>query len=190
MYLKLCQFYIFSPFQCDAAVQAAASSKLRTILEQMRHLQEQVDSEENLHLALNLFSGAGLLSQLGCLTYVAVCTVQARNVLEETKRDADLHHAACNFKKIPGKLYYLYKRSSGQTYFSMLSPEVSLLHYGPNLDHERPQAIPFVMPLILFLKSDSTVRARHYLHVLNFGMSLVQNGIPKVSKFPKDEPLP
>ncbi|CAK8687170.1 uncharacterized protein C1orf50 homolog [Clavelina lepadiformis] len=83
--------------QCDAAVQAAASSKLRTILEQMRHLQEQ-----------------------------------ARNVLEETKRDADLHHAACNFKKIPGKLYYLYKRSSGQTYFSMLSPE----EWGSTCPHE------------------------------------------------------
>jgi len=52
---------------------------------------------------------------------------QAQLVLEEAKRDADLHHAACNFKKIPGKLYYLYKRNSGQTYFSMLSPEVNVL---------------------------------------------------------------
>jgi len=49
---------------------------------------------------------------------------QARKVLEETKRDAELHHAACNFKKRPGQMYYLYKRQNGTTYFSMLSPKV------------------------------------------------------------------
>lgn len=83
--------------QCDASIQAAASSKLRTILDQLKHLQQQ-----------------------------------ARTVLEEAKRDAELHHAACNFKKIPGKLYYLYKRASGQTYFSMLSPE----EWGSSCPHE------------------------------------------------------
>nr|XP_039253671.1 uncharacterized protein C1orf50 homolog isoform X2 [Styela clava] len=74
--------------QADSSVKAAAGSKLRAILDQMKMLQEQ-----------------------------------AARVLEEAKRDAELHHAACNFRKIPGKLY-LYKRESGQTYFSMLSPEV------------------------------------------------------------------
>uniref|UniRef100_F6PRN9 Uncharacterized protein n=1 Tax=Ciona intestinalis TaxID=7719 RepID=F6PRN9_CIOIN len=83
--------------QCDSSIQAAASSKLRTILDQMRSLQEQ-----------------------------------AKKVLEETKRDAELHHAACNFKKIPGKLYYLYRRPSGQTYFSMLSNE----EWGASCPHE------------------------------------------------------
>nr|XP_039253661.1 uncharacterized protein C1orf50 homolog isoform X1 [Styela clava] len=73
--------------QADSSVKAAAGSKLRAILDQMKMLQEQ-----------------------------------AARVLEEAKRDAELHHAACNFRKIPGKLY-LYKRESGQTYFSMLSPE-------------------------------------------------------------------
>lgn len=49
---------------------------------------------------------------------------QARKILEETQSAQDLHHAACNFKKIPGHIYHLYKRDdSGQTYFSMLSPE-------------------------------------------------------------------
>ncbi|XP_066302747.1 uncharacterized protein C1orf50 homolog [Branchiostoma lanceolatum] len=57
---------------------------------------------------------------------------QARRVLVEAKRDAELHHAACNFKKIPGKIYYLYKRQSGQTYFSMLSPT----EWGPSCPHE------------------------------------------------------
>ena len=50
---------------------------------------------------------------------------KARKVLEETKRDAELHHAACNFKKRPGQMYYLYRRQNGTTYFSMLSPKVS-----------------------------------------------------------------
>jgi len=73
---------------CDASIKSAASSKLRTILDQMRSLQ-----------------------------------AQAKGVLEDAKRDAELHHSACNFKKIPGKLYYLYQRPSGSSYISMLSPE-------------------------------------------------------------------
>jgi hypothetical protein len=39
------------------------------------------------------------------------------------KRDEKLHQAACNFQKKPGTTYYLYKKPSGQEYFSMLSPE-------------------------------------------------------------------
>lgn len=49
---------------------------------------------------------------------------QAHQILKDTKTDQMLHRAACNFKKIPGKMYYLYERDSGQAYFSMLSPEV------------------------------------------------------------------
>lgn len=51
---------------------------------------------------------------------------QARKVLEDSHRDNLLHHVACNFKKVPGKIYYLYERPSGQRYFSMLGPNVSL----------------------------------------------------------------
>lgn len=40
------------------------------------------------------------------------------------KTDQNLHDAACNFKKVPGKVYHLYERESGQRYFSMLSPQV------------------------------------------------------------------
>lgn len=47
---------------------------------------------------------------------------QAMKILEESDQNKDLHHAACNFKKVPGHVYHLYRRSSGQTYFSMLSP--------------------------------------------------------------------
>jgi len=57
---------------------------------------------------------------------------QAKQVLEEAKQNAELHHAACNFKKRPGQMYYLYKRSNGTTYFSMLSPK----EWGPSCPHE------------------------------------------------------
>ena len=52
---------------------------------------------------------------------------QARRILEEAKQADNLHHVACNFKKVPGNVYYLYVRQSGQKYFSMLSPQVSNL---------------------------------------------------------------
>ncbi|KAI4459581.1 hypothetical protein MML48_6g00019044 [Holotrichia oblita] len=48
---------------------------------------------------------------------------QAEKILLETKRNTDLHHAACNFVKVPGNIYHLYQRSSGQKYFGMLSPQ-------------------------------------------------------------------
>ncbi|WAR01977.1 CA050-like protein, partial [Mya arenaria] len=34
---------------------------------------------------------------------------QAKKVLEEAKRDAMMHHAACNLVKKPGQIYYLYE---------------------------------------------------------------------------------
>merc|ERR1711976_535881 len=40
---------------------------------------------------------------------------QARAVLEEANLNKELHHIACNFKKVPGKIYYIYKRDGGKT---------------------------------------------------------------------------
>lgn len=49
---------------------------------------------------------------------------QAQKILEEAANSKELHcDAACNFKKVPGKIYHLYQRESGQRYFSMLSPQ-------------------------------------------------------------------
>ncbi|KAM4613854.1 uncharacterized protein C1orf50 homolog [Polymixia lowei] len=56
---------------------------------------------------------------------------QARKVLEDAKKDADLHHAACNIVKKPGNMYYLYQRPSGQKYFSIISPK----EWGPSCPH-------------------------------------------------------
>lgn len=57
---------------------------------------------------------------------------QARKVLEDAKRDADLHHAACNIVKKPGNMYYLYQRPSGQKYFSIISPK----EWGATCPHQ------------------------------------------------------
>jgi hypothetical protein len=48
---------------------------------------------------------------------------KARTILDGAKRAADLHRAACNFRKRPGSTYHLYRRPNGEAYFSMLSPE-------------------------------------------------------------------
>ncbi|HEY9052625.1 MAG TPA: DUF2452 domain-containing protein [Gammaproteobacteria bacterium] len=57
---------------------------------------------------------------------------EALMALEEAKQDQQLHHAECNFKRIPGKLYHLYRKSNGKTYFSMLSPD----DWNGNAPHE------------------------------------------------------
>ena len=50
---------------------------------------------------------------------------QAHRVLEDANLSAKLHHIARNFKKIPGKTYYVYKnKETGKEYMSMISPEV------------------------------------------------------------------
>uniref|UniRef100_A0AAY5ERN0 Chromosome 1 open reading frame 50 n=1 Tax=Electrophorus electricus TaxID=8005 RepID=A0AAY5ERN0_ELEEL len=57
---------------------------------------------------------------------------KARKVLEDAKRDAELHHTACNVVKKAGDTYYLYERESGQRYFSILSPK----EWGPSCPHK------------------------------------------------------
>lgn len=47
---------------------------------------------------------------------------EAHAILEQTRRDQELHRAACNFKRVPGRVYHLYRRSNGALYFSMLAP--------------------------------------------------------------------
>lgn len=57
---------------------------------------------------------------------------QAEQILKETETNEQLTHAACNFKKIPGTVYHLYERESGQTYLSMLSVE----DWGASFKHK------------------------------------------------------
>lgn len=48
---------------------------------------------------------------------------EAREILENSKRDMELHRISCNFEKRPGLSLHLYERSSSEKYFSILSPE-------------------------------------------------------------------
>lgn len=48
---------------------------------------------------------------------------EAQAALEDAQRDQVLHRAQCNFKRIPGRVYHLYERADGTTYFSMLGPK-------------------------------------------------------------------
>ncbi len=47
---------------------------------------------------------------------------QARGLLLKARSDQELHRATCRFQKIPGQIYSLYRRPSGENYFSRLSP--------------------------------------------------------------------
>ncbi|KAK4879836.1 hypothetical protein RN001_007982 [Aquatica leii] len=67
---------------------------------------------------------------------------QAESVLRETKLNQELHHVACNFIKVPGNVYHLYKKPDEQRYFSMLSlqewtncPHQYLGSFRLELDH-------------------------------------------------------
>jgi hypothetical protein len=48
---------------------------------------------------------------------------RAREILERTQRDADLHRVKCNFEKHAGGIYHLYRRPDGTLWFSLLAPE-------------------------------------------------------------------
>ncbi len=47
---------------------------------------------------------------------------RARQVLEDAQRDQDLHRVPCGVRRVPGRVYHLYRRGDGSRYFSLLSP--------------------------------------------------------------------
>jgi hypothetical protein len=47
---------------------------------------------------------------------------QAMEILKEASDTAQLHQTPCNFVKVPGKIYHLYERESGEKLWSMVSP--------------------------------------------------------------------
>lgn len=54
---------------------------------------------------------------------IRVLQAEAQQILEEARRDLDLHRATCAFEKRPGAIYHLYERSNGALYWSMISPD-------------------------------------------------------------------
>ena len=47
---------------------------------------------------------------------------KAREVLERTRRDGELHRARCSFEKKPGGVYFLYKGERGDLWWSIMAP--------------------------------------------------------------------
>lgn len=47
----------------------------------------------------------------------------ARRILEEARKDLELHRARCHFVRRPGRVYHLYRRSDGELWWSMVGPE-------------------------------------------------------------------
>lgn len=47
---------------------------------------------------------------------------KARQLLERAHRDAELHRVKCSFEKKAGGVYHLYRRASGERWFSLLAP--------------------------------------------------------------------
>ncbi|XP_065842338.1 uncharacterized protein C1orf50 homolog [Oscarella lobularis] len=90
------------------------------------HLAQQVQTADQFIRA----TAGSKLQQIA--TQIRFLQAQAHEVLENARRDAQLHHAECNFEKRPGKIYYLYEKPNGKTYFSMLSPE----DWGSSAPHE------------------------------------------------------
>jgi len=48
---------------------------------------------------------------------------EAQKVLDEAREEQALTQARCDFKRIPGHTYHLYRKGGGSRFFSMLSPE-------------------------------------------------------------------
>lgn len=48
---------------------------------------------------------------------------QAHEILSSAATDAELHNVPCNFVKVPGQIYHLYERPTGERLWSMISPE-------------------------------------------------------------------
>lgn len=48
---------------------------------------------------------------------------EAQTILDDARRDLDLHRASCGFSRTPGQTYHLYRRGAGELYWSILSVE-------------------------------------------------------------------
>lgn len=84
---------------------------------------EQADQTVNAHASSKLRIIADQIKSL---------QAEAKKVLEQAQQDQLLHRAKCNFKRQPGRIYHLYRKSNGETYFSMLAEH----EWGSEPPHE------------------------------------------------------
>lgn len=45
---------------------------------------------------------------------------EAQRILRDTRRNQQLHHARCSFRRLPGRIYHLYRRTNGELLFMMI----------------------------------------------------------------------
>lgn len=68
--------------------------------------------------------GARVSGQLAVIAeQIRTLQDQARAILEQTRRDQELHRVPCAVQRRPGQVYHLYRRDDGSRYFALLSPE-------------------------------------------------------------------
>ena len=82
-----------------------------------------VELAQELEQADQMVSGRANAQLAQIAGQIRALQAQAREVLEAAKDDMQLHRAKCNFRKIPGKVYHLYRHAGGELHFSMLSPQ-------------------------------------------------------------------
>jgi hypothetical protein len=82
-----------------------------------------VELAKELEQADQMVSGRANAQLAQIAAQIRFLQAQAREVMESVHEDMQLHRAKCHFRKIPGKVYHLYRQSSGELQFSMLSPE-------------------------------------------------------------------
>ncbi|MEE4313048.1 MAG: DUF2452 domain-containing protein [Desulfofustis sp.] len=47
---------------------------------------------------------------------------KARQILLTTQQNQELHRVSCAFRKVPGKIYHLYRRRDNTSFFSLIAP--------------------------------------------------------------------
>lgn len=82
-----------------------------------------VDLAEEIAQADRMISGRANAQLAQIAQQVRSLQAQAREILRAAKEDMQLHRAKCQFKRIPGKVYHLYRHDNGELHFSMLSPD-------------------------------------------------------------------
>lgn len=82
-----------------------------------------VDLAEEIEQADRMISGRANAQLAQIAQQVRSLQAQAREILQAASEDMQLHRAKCQFKRIPGKIYHLYRHANGELHFSMLSPD-------------------------------------------------------------------
>ncbi|KAK5973205.1 hypothetical protein GCK32_008331 [Trichostrongylus colubriformis] len=118
---------IWLSFQVGVELVAPRSDESRLVVSTRET--DRATADDLVGLAQQLSSARELVKGRACdrLRNIAEQMEQlkkaALRVLEEAKRDEELHSVACNMQKQAGRVYHLYERQDGYRYFSLLCPD-------------------------------------------------------------------